>query len=255
MFITLYFNFQHYALMYSMAYARLAIVFYALPILGERVISNLIVKNSIISLVIIGLWPCFETTIVLEQGWVSLLVKECFVGLILATVLCLPFWIVIALGDILDNQRGATISDSIDPLSGGQSSVLSAFFNFAFGVIFFSSNGMLLLIEILMESYQYLPQGHAISNFNWSKAGELLVELVECSIMLAAPVIIVMMVTEILLGVFSRYCPQLNAFSLSLIIKSFITFIIFLFYGVNALIDKPIGYFSINYLYVFFPSG
>ncbi|CAO96945.1 Type III secretion apparatus [Erwinia tasmaniensis Et1/99] len=242
-------------MIYVVAYARLAIVFYLLPILGDRILSNLIVKNSIISLVIIGLWPCYEPDIVTERGLISVLVEECFMGLLLATVLCIPFWIVIALGDILDNQRGATINDIFDPLSGGQNSVLSAFFNFSFGMIFFSSNGMLLLMNALMKSYQYLPQGHDISGVNWSKAGKLLVELVECSIMLAAPVIIVLLVTEILLGVFARYCPQLNAFSLSLTLKSFITFIIFLLYGLNALADEPLKYFSINSLYVFFPSG
>lgn len=238
-------------MVYAVAYARLAIVFYFLPILGDRILSNFIVKNSIISLVIIGLWPCYEYDIVPEQGMISVLVKECFMGLLLATVLCVPFWIVMALGDILDNQRGATINDIFDPLSGGQNSVLSAFFNFAFGMIFFSSNGMQLLINVLMKSYQFLPQGYDISGVNWSRAGKLLVELVQCSIMLAAPVIIVLLVTEILLGVFSRYCPQLNAFSLSLTLKSFITFIIFLLYGLNALVDQPLQYFSINYLYFF----
>lgn len=253
LFVAFYLNFQHCVLIYAMAYARLALVFYMLPILGERILSNLIIKNSIISLTIIGLWPCFEQTTMPQQEWFFLLVKECVVGLILAITVCIPFWIVIGLGEILDNQRSATIGDSIDPLHGGQSSILSGFLNFAFGVIFFANNGMCLLLNAMVQSYQVLPRGGLLLSFEWQQAGKLLVLLVENSIMLAAPVIVVMMVAEILLGVFARYCPQLNPFSLSLTIKSFITVIIFLFYGINAIIENPLQKSSISYFNQFFP--
>lgn len=251
--VALYLNFQHGVLIFAMAYARVAIVFYLLPVLGERVLANLIVKNTIIGLVIIGLWPCFNQVINPEQGWFILLVKECVIGLILAMTLCVPFWIVINLGEILDNQRGATISDSIDPVNGVQSSTLSGFLNFAFGAIFFASGGMSSLMEVLVQSYQVFPTGDNLVDFRWGAAGHLLMVLAEGSIMLAAPVMIVMMVAEILLGVFARFCPQLNPFSLSLTIKSFIAFIVFLFYGFKAISQKPLQLFSVTFFQQFFP--
>ncbi|AUX72542.1 type III secretion system export apparatus subunit SctT [Erwinia pyrifoliae] len=254
LFISLYFNFQHYLLIYAIAYARLAVVFYMLPILGERILSHLIIKNSIITLTIIGLWPCFENVAIIERGWYLLLVQECIVGLILATVLCLPFWIVIGLGEILDNQRGASMADNIDPLNGGQNSILAGLLNFTFGMIFFTNNGMRLLMEAFVESYHIFPTSSKWLGFHWQEAGRILVMLIESGIMLAAPVIIVMMVAEILLGVFARYCPQLNPFSLSLTIKSFITFITFLFYGFNALAEKPLNLFSTGIFKEFFPG-
>lgn len=244
--VAFYLHFQHSVLMFVIVYARLAIVFYMLPVLGERVLSNLIIKNTIISLTIIGLWPCFETQITPEQGWFIILIKECIIGLILAFTLCLPFWVVIGLGEILDNQRGATISDSIDPVNGVQSSILSSFLNFAFGAIFFASGGMCLLIDVMVQSYKMFPRGSSLDGFHWEQAGHLLVVLMQNSILLAAPVMLVMMVAEILLGVFARYCPQLNPFSLSLTIKSFIAFVIFLFYGFNSLVEKPLHMFSLS---------
>ncbi|GKW40841.1 type III secretion system export apparatus subunit SctT [Pectobacterium parvum] len=246
LFAAFYLNFQHNILIFAVAYARLAIVFYMLPILGERVLSHLIIKNVIISLTIIGLWPCFEQLVSPEQGLLVILVKECVVGLILAMCLCLPFWVVIGLGEILDNQRGATISDSIDPVNGVQSSVLSGFLNFAFGAIFFAQNGMRLLMEAMAQSYRVFPRGSELKDFNWMEAGNLLMVLVQSSIMLAAPVLIILMIAEILLGVFARYCPQLNSFSLSLTIKSFIAFTVFLLYGFQALSEKPLKMFSVT---------
>lgn len=253
LFVAFYLNFQHSVLTFVIVYARLAIVFYMLPVLGERVLSNLIIKNTIISLTIIGLWPCFETILNPEQGWLIIIIKECIIGLILAFTLCMPFWVVIGLGEILDNQRGATISDSIDPVNGVQSSILSGFLNFAFGAIFFASGGMRLLMEVMVQSYQMLPRGSSLDGVHWDQAGHLLVVLMQNSILLAAPVMLVMMIAEMLLGVFARYCPQLNPFSLSLTIKSFIAFAVFLFYGFHSLSEKPMHMFSLSGFQQFLP--
>ena len=54
LFAKLYLNFQYNVSILMLAYARLAIVFYMLPILGERVLANLNVKNTVIFLVSIG---------------------------------------------------------------------------------------------------------------------------------------------------------------------------------------------------------
>lgn len=244
LFIALYLQFEHSVITFVMAYARLAIVFYMLPALGDRVLSNLIIKNTIVALTIIGLWPCFEQVVLPEQGWFILLVKEFIVGLMLAMSLCVPFWVIIGLGEILDNQRGATISDSIDPVNGVQSSILSGFLNFAFGAIFFLSGGMRTLLEAMVASYQFIPRGGDLLALHGEKAGELMMAVMQGCIILAGPVLIVMMIAEILLGVFARYCPQLNPFSLSLTIKSFIAFAIFMIYGFQAMAGKPLQMFS-----------
>lgn len=251
--VAFYIYFQHNMLTFFIIYARVAIIFYMLPVLGERMLSNLIIKNTIISLTIVGLWPCFETMISPDQGWLIIIIRECIIGLILAFTLCIPFWVVTGLGEILDNQRGATISDSIDPINGEQNSILSGFLNFAFGAIFFASGGMRLLMEVIVQSYKILPRGSSLADFRWEQAGHLLMVLMQNSILLVAPVMLVMMVAEILLGVFARYCPQLNPFSLSLTIKSFIAFAVFLFYGFHSLSEKTLQMFSFSGFQLFLP--
>lgn len=253
LFVALYLHFQHSMLIFAMAYARLAIVFYMLPALGERVLANLIIKNTIIALTIIGLWPYLEHGIIPDQGWLIILVKECVIGLILAIAIAAPFWCVVGLGEILDNQRGATISESIDPVNGQQSSVMSSFLNFAFSAIFFTSGGMRTVMEILAQSYRVCPRGSELIDFNWQYSGHLLMMVVKGSIVLAAPIMLVLMITEILLGVFARYCPQLNPFSLSLSLKSFIAFSLLLLYGFQSLTEKPLKMISDAMIQQFFP--
>ncbi|MGL9735337.1 MAG: flagellar biosynthetic protein FliR [Symbiopectobacterium sp.] len=63
------------------------------------------------------------------------------VGLIIAGFLYLPCWVMHAMGSFIDNQRGATLSSSIDPLSGVDTSELANFFNLLAAVILLQSGG------------------------------------------------------------------------------------------------------------------
>ncbi|WP_291968327.1 flagellar biosynthetic protein FliR [Candidatus Symbiopectobacterium sp.] len=109
--------------------------------------------------------------------------------------------------------------------------------------MFFAQGGMRLLVDVLAASYRVLPKGSELSEMNINETGQLLLMLMQGSIMPAAPVLIVMMLSEVLLGVFSRYCPQLNPFSLSLTIKSVIAFSVFLLYGFHSFTEKPLPLF------------
>jgi type III secretory pathway component EscT len=58
----------------------------------------------------------------------------------------------------------------------------------------------------------------------------LLNSLLESAIILASPVIAGLLLSEFTLGLLSRFTPQLNAFSISLTVKSVVTFFILLIY-------------------------
>lgn len=100
-----YLQYQEQVIILLLGYARIAVVFYLLPVLGERVLSNFIVKNVIILLVAVGLWPYFGE-VKGEGAWFIVFFREFTTGLVIAVVLCTPFWIATALGELLDNQRG-----------------------------------------------------------------------------------------------------------------------------------------------------
>ena len=78
-----------------------------------------------------------------------LVVKEAFVGFVLGCLIAVPFWAFEAIGFLVDNQRGASIASTLNPLTGNDSSPLGILFNQAFIVFFFISGGFLLsLIHI-----------------------------------------------------------------------------------------------------------
>lgn len=234
-----------------MAYVRIAPVFYLLPFFNERFLSGIIFKNVLIYLVLIGMWPLVSPLEPALENTSMLVIisSELFTGLVLAFVVCVPFWVASSIGELIDNQRGATISDTIDPSSGIETSILGAFMNFFCSVIFLSQGGMLILLEAFASSYQHVPFGALITHFNWPEMGEWLNTLISKSLTLSAPVLVVMFLCEVALGVYSRFCPQLNAFSLSLTIKSLIAFSVLIIYLTTGLAAELFYLLDMNSFY------
>ncbi|HBA9513330.1 TPA: EscT/YscT/HrcT family type III secretion system export apparatus protein [Escherichia coli] len=242
----LYFAFEKNIFYFFLVYARVAVVFFILPVFGSRVLSNVLVKNAIITLTIIGLWPIFDFSLIDTHNKIFLICNEALIGTVLALIACIPFWVASAIGELIDNQRGATISDSIDPVHGIQSSIFSGMLTLFYGALFFSMGGGISIITILSDSYMLFPLGAGLSKIHWAEAGLLLDNLIKASIILASPVMMVMMFSEILLGILSKYCPQLNPFSLSLTVKSILAFSMFLLYGFYAIEQKHFNIYPLD---------
>ncbi|KUY81456.1 MULTISPECIES: type III secretion system export apparatus subunit SctT [unclassified Burkholderia] len=227
---------QYYRELGSLAigYARVAPVFYLLPFLSDRTVSNAIVKNMAIFMVVLGLWPAMAHPHPGTWGeLLALMMQEVMVGLVLGLTLALPFWVATALGELIDNQRGATISDSLDPATGIEASVFSPFVSLMYAAIFLQQGGMLVIVQAIADSYRQVAVG-GVLHVDLLRFGTLLTDSVAKGLVLSAPVAIVMFLSDVLLGLFSRFCPQVNAFSLSLSIKSVLAFVILHFYFVDA---------------------
>lgn len=93
-----------------------------------------------------------------------LMLKEAFIGLVLGCLIAVPFWAFEAVGFLMDNQRGATMGATLDPLTGNDSSPLGSLFSQAFIVFVFVSGGFLVILDVLYDSYalwgvfQWMPQ-------------------------------------------------------------------------------------------------
>lgn len=230
---SIYGSFEQLMMTGAIGYARIAPVFYLLPFLNDRVVVGTVLKNTIIFAVIIGLWPAFPTWPAGSgfSAWLWMAVNEAAVGFMLGVMLALPFWAASAIGELIDNERGATMADSIDPASGVEASVTAPFVTMFYAVGFLQNDGMHKVVQVLHNSYRYVDVGKLIDvQIELSRIGMMLTDVMCKGLELAAPVLIIMFLSDALLGLFSRFCPQLNAFSLSTSIKSLIAFSVFLLY-------------------------
>lgn len=214
----------------ALGFVRLAPLFFMLPFLNTGVLTGA-PRQAAIMVVALGLWPhpaallpAFDSLL-----YLGLIARELTVGLALGCLLSWPFWAMHAMGSIIDNQRGATMSSSIDPVNGVDTSELSNLFNLFAAVIYLEAGGMTLMLEAVAQSYRLFDPLHA-GLPEWRDVLPVLNRVMSKAMVLASPVVASMLLSEVLLGVLSRFAPQLNAFAVSLSIKSAIAFAILLMY-------------------------
>ncbi len=170
----------------------------------------------------------------LEGSTIFLLVlKETLVGLLLGFIVALAFLIPQAVGDFIDNQRGASIASLFNPAFGGQASPLGLLLSQAFLVWFIISGGFILFFELFFSSFKIFPINAFIplhSDALWQAIAHSFTLYIHLALVVAAPVVLSMLISEIALGLVSRFAPQLNVFFISMSLKSIIAIVILLFY-------------------------
>ena len=139
------------------------------------------------------------------------------------------FWVAENVGNFIDNQRGATMGEVYSPLSGTQVSTTGIFFTQIVSTVFFVSGAIFLMLGALYKSYSVWPVfpadafGASFVAFVPNAPVQVLGTLdgmLKATVVISAPVIIVMFLATIGLGLVNRTAPQLNVFFLSMPVKS-----------------------------------
>lgn len=227
---TLFFDIDTWLLGAALGFARLAPVFFMLPFFNGNVLGGA-TRSAVIMIVSIGFWPMPANVMaqVETYAYLATIAQELLIGVILGCLLAWPFWVFHAVGTFIDNQRGATLSSTIDPANGVDTSEMSNFLNMFAAAIYLQRGGLMAFAETVGDSYRLCDplQGCALSG---APVLSMLNELAVRTIVLASPVVAVMLLSEFTLGLLSRFAPQLNAFSVSLTVKSLVAVLVLMIY-------------------------
>ncbi len=222
-----YSELRHLLVMIGTSMARFIAFFSVLPFLGGDILPGY-AKNAVIMALVIMVVPVVAggapDPLPPTFSMLLLLSKEVLVGIVMGFVSGMIFWTAQVVGFLIDNQRGATMASVLDPLYGESTSPLGSLLQQAVTTLFFAGGGFLLLLQGLFESYLLWP---VFQFYPGMEGGVPLLfflhqvdKLMKTAFLLASPVIIVLLLTELCLGLISRFAPQMNVFSLSMPIKS-----------------------------------
>lgn len=228
--------FQHIA---ALAYAlpRILGVFLVLPLMGRETMPVFLRMALACSLAIFVVPLLLHPVAQPRSIPIQLLVvmKESLLGFLLGFILSVPLWAVEAMGDITDVQRGAAISQTLNPLTGHDTSPLGELFNMAVVTFMLVIGGFTAMVGVLFESYRLWPV------FDWwpplaPDASLVVLRMLDqymlLAVLLASPVILVMFLAEMGLALMSRFVPQLQVFFLAMPIKSGLAMLMFALYAV-----------------------
>ncbi len=231
-------------------YARISPIFLILPILNNSVLSNTVIRNATILALVIGLWHTAGAAQmsavpgVDQLDYLFLAGKEIVVGASIGFVMSLPFWIFNAVGGFIDLSRGSSMGSMLDPTSGQESTEMQNFINYCVCVVFLELGGFKVLLQTLVSSYQNVAIGDSFA-VNLNFVLPFLAQVFEEGFVFASPVLLSLLLVECLLGLLARFTPQLNAFSVSMTIKSVIALFILSLYFWQFLPDKTLEYMNV----------
>ncbi len=210
----------------AMVVPRFLTIMAVFPVFAKGFLPGMLRNSFAVSLCLILVPPLVLSV---DAGQVEtsnlplIIFKEVMVGFLLAFPLVIPFWAAEAIGAYIDNQRGAAMASSMDPLTGSETTPMGMLFTRAFATFFLASGSFLLLLDFIYSSYSVWPVTEFFPTFSADMASvylSMLDRLMWLTIVLSAPIIIAMFLSELALALVSRFAPQLNVFFLAMPVKS-----------------------------------
>lgn len=121
----------------------------------------------------------------------------------------------------------------VDPLSTGESSVMSTLLTVMLITLFFMSGGFILMVDGYYHSYQLWPVTAFTPVFASSAllaVLSILDQIMRVGVLMVSPLIISLLVTDLMLAYLSRMAPNLHIFDLSLPVKNLFFSILMVIY-------------------------
>jgi flagellar biosynthetic protein FliR len=170
------------------------------------------VKVGLTVLLSIGLLPSVNVPVNMPDLTLSLVVaREAVIGMSLGFALRALIAGAEFAGHLSGQQIGFSYGATIDPQSGVRNNMLATLYGLLATLGFLAINGHHAVLRALAQSYTALPiGGGGLDASVVSSVRDILALVFVVGVRLAAPVIIVLMVVEVVIGLISRASPALN---------------------------------------------
>ena len=148
-------------------------------------------------------------------GFGLVVFSEVGVGLALGLVCTFVFSVIKTAGQLLDFQIGFAMAALMDPLSGSMNTLVSRFLYFMTLVLFFNVDGHHSLIRALVKSYDLVPLTAAGINGGITLLMiRIFADTFALAVQICAPVVAILVITDLALGLVGKTAPQMNIFQL-----------------------------------------
>lgn len=224
-----YVEFHRWILAAVLAMARIGGAFAICPALAESMVPGVARRAAVFGFSCLAI-PFIKGGMPLGEPnvWMFavLAFKEALIGFLIGFFASIPFWIAENIGNFIDNQRGATMGEVYSPLSGAQVSSTGLFFTHIVSTLFFVGGAVIVFLGALYSSYSIwpvFPESAVFPLFANDTPIRILGSLdgmLRTTVIISAPVIIIMFLATLGLGLVNRTAPQLNVFFLSMPVKS-----------------------------------
>ncbi len=190
---------------------RISALLLAAPLVSLRVVSVRI-RVAIALVLTIFIYPTLDLPIIdpVSAEGLLLITRELLVGLLFAVVLQVVNAALVVAGQTLSMSMGLGMAQTVDP-NIGRVPVLASFLVVMSTLIFLSIGGHLILIQLILMSFEVFLGG----------------------ILIALPIMLTMMLVNLCIGIVTRAAPALNIFAVGFPAMTLAGMVLFLVYLVN----------------------
>jgi len=228
---------------------RIGAMVMAAPVFGARYVPTrvrLVVALAVTALVV-PLLPPQPPVELLSPMTLFIIGQQILIGMVMGFTLQLVFSAVVTGGQIVAMQMGLGFSLMVDPQNGAQAPVLSQFYMLMVLMVFLALNGHLVMIEVMVDSFQSMPigpQGVSADSF-WQVVswGSL---IFAGGLGMAIPAVASLLVVNFAFGIMTRSAPQLNIFAIGFPLTMLIGFALILL-TLPSVVPHSTGMFNDTY--------
>jgi len=195
---------------------RVGPILFMMPFLGSRNLPNLLKVGCMIavSLLLLPLVKIDVRYFPADPYYFGvLMMAELMIGLILGLSVKLIFAGIQLAGEFAGYQMGFAMANILDPQSGMDTTWVAQFYYLLGALIFFSIDGHHWFIRALFQSFSTLSPGEVhLRPGLYHHFINLSAKMFVIAIKMIAPIMAVLIFTEIALGMIAKLVPQMNVF-------------------------------------------
>ncbi len=140
--------------------------------------------------------------------------QQVFIGVLLGLTLRFLLLALELAGQVIAMQMGLGFAAMVDPQTGAQVPVVSQTYILLATLLFFASNGHLLLVSLIADSFALLPVG--TSGISRAGLADVMLwsgQVFAQALIIALPMVVALLIVNVAVGVMGRASPQLNIFA------------------------------------------
>ena len=198
-------------------FLRVLALFTALPVLAQRAVPAR-VRVALAFLIAF----CAQATLPAPPPFpldspvaFAVVAQQVLIGLSLAFAVRIVFAAVELAGEIVGLQMGLNFASFFSPMTGGDQTAVARFYGVAIAWLFVVTGGHLLVIAVVVQSFQAFPVSDEPFAFLRTVRPERWgAEIFSLGLWIALPLVAMLLFANLVLGVISRVAQQMNIFAI-----------------------------------------
>ncbi len=207
---------QHWISQFLWPFMRISGFFMGAPLLGAEVVSPRVrlMLALLITLAIAPVLHNLPNSDPLSPIGVVLIAEELLIGVGLAFFVQILLHAFVMSGQIIAVTMGLGFASLNDPVNGVSVTVISQIYLMLATLLFLSINGHLVMIEVLVESFQTMPVGATLESGHLQTLLGFGSWMFGAALLMALPAVTALLIINCSLGVITRAAPQMNLFAI-----------------------------------------